>query len=205
MTVDVIASRLVFTVQPGGSLSGLALLAQPVLSALDDYGNLDTGFSDLVTLSENAPGVLENNTATPVGGITTFTNLTYVALADNETFILTANDSPEGREGDLDPVQLKAVLADSFNDPPQLDFPPLTLAEDSPFILNLTDLVSDLDDAEFSWTFNSVHIAVAVEGDLRHPDPGPGMVWNRFSVCRGERSQRSICHDPGCRRGQPNC
>ena len=173
VTVDVIASRLVFTTQPGGSLSGLALLTQPILSALDDYGNLDTSFADLITFSEHAPGVLENNTATPVGGITTFTNLTYVALADNESFILTANDSPEGREGDLDPVQSSAIQSDFFNDPPQLDFPSLQLEEDSPFILTLADLVSDLDDSEFSWTFSSAHIDAAVGEELATLTPAP--------------------------------
>ena len=173
VAVDVIASHLVFTTQPAGSLSGLALLTQPVLNALDDYGNLDTGFADLLTLSENAPGVLENNTATPVGGITTFANLTSIALADNESFILTANDSPEGAEETLDPVQSSAVLSDSFNDPPQLDFPPLRLEEDSAFILALADLVSDLDDTKFSWTFSSTHIFAEVEENLATLTPAP--------------------------------
>ena len=106
-----IATKLVFTAQPAGSVSGNPLLTQPVLIARDDLGFVDTGFSDLITLTTTAPGTLLFNTSTAVAGVATFTNVTYLAALDNETFVLTADDQVGGAEGDLPAIIANPVFS----------------------------------------------------------------------------------------------
>lgn len=91
-TLDVIASTLVFTTQPSGSVSGSALTQQPVVTARDAFGNTDTNFAETITLTENGVGTLTNGTQAATNGVATFTSLIYTATADQEKFTLTAND-----------------------------------------------------------------------------------------------------------------
>ncbi len=91
-TIEVVASTLAFTVQPGGSVSGVPMLVHPDVSARDEFGNTDTDFTEVVTLTEASAGTLANNTATAVNGVAEFSNLIYTATADQQSFTLTAND-----------------------------------------------------------------------------------------------------------------
>ncbi|MFC4875056.1 DUF4347 domain-containing protein [Negadavirga shengliensis] len=110
-TIDIVATQLVFTTQPAGSVSGIALTTQPVVSAQDAFGNTDVDFTETVTLTEASPGTLSNNTQAATNGVATFTNLVYTATADQESFTLTANDQ-DGVGSDLPTVSANAVTSD---------------------------------------------------------------------------------------------
>jgi len=111
ITSDVLATRMVFLTQPAGVISGQALKNQPIVTALDDSGRVDTGFTDLVTLSSSV-GSLTNNAIQAVGGVATFTNLIYSATLDRQVFTLSANDASGGTEGDLPVVAANSLVAD---------------------------------------------------------------------------------------------
>ncbi|MFT6189845.1 MAG: hypothetical protein ACJAZ6_001679, partial [Oleispira sp.] len=70
-TVDVVATTLVFTTQPAGSVSGSALTTQPLVTARDAFGNTDTGFTETVTLTEASAGALSGNAVAAVSGVAT--------------------------------------------------------------------------------------------------------------------------------------
>ncbi|MBT4500811.1 MAG: hypothetical protein HOC74_23985, partial [Gemmatimonadetes bacterium] len=109
--VAVVADRLVFATQPGGSVSGSALTTQPVVVAWDGQGNVDVDFVEVVTLSESSAGTLANGTATAVSGVATFAGVAYTASADGESFTLAADD--QGGVGtDLPAVNANALTAD---------------------------------------------------------------------------------------------
>lgn len=110
-TLDVVATQLVFTTQPAGSVSGSALSTQPVIAARDAFGNTDVDFAETITLTEASSGTLTNNTATASSGVATFSTLTYTASADQENFTLTANDQ-DGVGSDLSTVDASAVTSD---------------------------------------------------------------------------------------------
>ena len=90
------ASVLVFTVQPSGSVSGIALTGQPTVTARDSFGNTDTNFVETLTLTEASAGSLTNATETAVSGVADFStgdDLIYTATADQQSFTLTASSS----------------------------------------------------------------------------------------------------------------
>ncbi|WKE65934.1 Ig-like domain-containing protein [Gallaecimonas kandeliae] len=88
---SVTATKLAFTTQPAGSVSGSALITQPVVTAQDAFGNTDTGFTSNVSLSEASAGALSGTTTVAASsGVVTFSNLVYTASADQEAFTLTA-------------------------------------------------------------------------------------------------------------------
>jgi hypothetical protein len=164
--IDIVANRLLFTRQPGGSVtpSEVVLSTSPVVVAADRFGNVDTSFSDVVTLSTNAPGSLQNNTATPDSGMFVFSNLIYSAVADNEDFHLIANDEIGGVEGDLPTASSITLRSNIFNDPPRLSIPTITIDEDGFLRAKVTELVNDPDDTLFTWVFVSNHIQGQVDG-----------------------------------------
>ncbi len=86
-TTLVIATKLVFTTQPAGSVSGIALTTQPVVEAQDAANVLDEDYVTNVVASEDDAGALSGTTTvTPVAGEATFTDLVYTAAVDGETF-----------------------------------------------------------------------------------------------------------------------
>ena len=99
-TVRVTGTRLVFSTSPSGSVSGSALATQPVVQAVDDAGNIDTSFTEVVTVRKKSGlGTLSGTlTATAVAGVATFTDLVYSATADGEAFELTADDEATGTD-----------------------------------------------------------------------------------------------------------
>ena len=88
------ATRLSFTTEPGSSVSGEVFGRQPVVTAFDATGNIDTDFTETVTISKKTgDGTLAGTfTATAVAGVATFTDLVYSATADGEAFVLSADD-----------------------------------------------------------------------------------------------------------------
>jgi hypothetical protein len=110
-STSVVATRLEFTTQPNGSVSGSALSTQPVVAARDAFGNTDRDFTETITLSEASAGSLTNNAQNAVNGVATLFNLTYSATADQESFTLTANDQ-DGVGSDLPTVNSNAVTSD---------------------------------------------------------------------------------------------
>ncbi|WP_200977840.1 MBG domain-containing protein [Echinicola sp. 20G] len=91
--IDIVASQLVFSTQPAGSISGQALTTQPTVSARDAYGNIDSDFSETITLTEASAGSLTGTTTVnAVNGVAVFSNVGYSATVDQETFGISAND-----------------------------------------------------------------------------------------------------------------
>ncbi|MCK5108055.1 MAG: hypothetical protein KAR25_00015 [Methanosarcinales archaeon] len=81
------ATQLVFTVQPAGSVSGVALTTQPVVQVQDAHGNLDTTCTaDVVAATDDAGTLAGTTSIAAVAGVATFTDLVYTATADPETF-----------------------------------------------------------------------------------------------------------------------
>ncbi|WP_297895408.1 DUF4347 domain-containing protein, partial [Shewanella sp.] len=111
ITLDVVASQLVFTTQPAGSVSGAALTTQPVIVARDAFGNTDVDFAETLTLTESSAGNLTNATQAATAGVATFSNLTYTATADQQAFTLTANDQ-DGVDSNLPTVDGNSVTSD---------------------------------------------------------------------------------------------
>jgi sugar lactone lactonase YvrE len=160
LTIDVVATRLSFSTQPGGVIGGQPFLTQPVVKAVDDSGYVDGNFTDLVTLGTTGTGTLLLNTATASAGVATFSGLTYLASADNEVFALTADDQPTGSEGDLPLATSSSLVANVVNDPPRVDFSSLAIREDETFATPISSVVSDPDDTLFTFTFTSRHLQV---------------------------------------------
>lgn len=109
--IEILATELRVTTQPSTSTSGSALGTQPVISATDAFGNVDTGFTETITLTEASLGALTNNTKAAVAGVATFTNLTYTATADQQSFTLTVNDQ-DGVGSDLSTIDTNSVTSD---------------------------------------------------------------------------------------------
>ncbi|UYI49417.1 DUF4347 domain-containing protein [Vibrio natriegens] len=110
-TIEVDATQLAFTTQPAGSVSGFTLTTQPVVTAQDAFGNTDVDFTETVTLTESSAGTVTSNTAYASNGVATFSELTYTATADQQSFTLTANDE-DGIGTNLSTTDANAVTAD---------------------------------------------------------------------------------------------
>ena len=169
--ISAIATRLAFTTQPTGALSGNPLLTQPVVTALDDSGFVDFEFTSTVRLSPTGTGSLLHNSVVADSGVATFTNLIYTTTADDESFTLTANVS-----GDTLTGTSHTFLASVANDPPVVDFPSLELREDDTigFRTLISNIATDPDDSDLTITFTSKHILASISGDsiivLSEPD-----------------------------------
>ena len=105
------ATVLVYTTPPSGSVSGIALTGQPVITARDQYGNTDTNFTEVITLTEASAGTLTNATTSAASGVATFSDLIYTASVDQESFTLTADDEA-GVGTDLSSVNADPVTSD---------------------------------------------------------------------------------------------
>ena len=101
ITSDVVASQLVFSIQPAGSVSGSVLGTVPVVEAHDAEGILDVDFSETLTITSGGAGTVENGSTQPSRGVATFSGLIYNAVADHEPMSLLVDDQPGGPEGDL--------------------------------------------------------------------------------------------------------
>ncbi|WP_020408661.1 tandem-95 repeat protein [Hahella ganghwensis] len=111
-TLDVVTTTLVFTTQPSGSTSGSTLSTQPVVAARDAFGNTDVDFTEVVTLTESSAGTLSGDVDIfAVSGVATFTDVTYTATADQQSFTLTANDE-DGTGSNLSTVDANSVTSD---------------------------------------------------------------------------------------------
>ena len=111
LTSDVVATQLVFTTQPAGSVSGSNLTTQPVVTARDASGLTDTGFTETITLTEASLGTLTGGSVAAVAGVATFTAVNYTASADRESFTLTANDQ-DGVGTNISTTDADAVTSD---------------------------------------------------------------------------------------------
>jgi len=92
-TVDVVATKLVFTTQPSGSaISTQPITGQPVVSAENAGDLVDTDFVSNITLGpQSGNGSVQNSVSTAVLGVATFANLVYNSASDGESFTLVAN------------------------------------------------------------------------------------------------------------------
>ncbi|XQW84544.1 Ig-like domain-containing protein [Thalassotalea piscium] len=107
----VIATKLVFTNQPAGSVSGSALTTQPVIAASDAFGNTDKDFTETITFTESSAGSLTGNSVVAISGVATFTAVKYFATADQQSFTLTANDE-DGVGPNFSTVDANSVTSD---------------------------------------------------------------------------------------------
>ena len=81
------ANQLVITQQPAGSVSGVALVTQPIVEARDQFGNVNTTYAVNVVASENETGTLTGTlSVAPLLGVATFTDLVFTATVDLEIF-----------------------------------------------------------------------------------------------------------------------
>ncbi len=120
LVADIVATQMVFTAQPthggvanGDVLSGVAFQTQPVVSAQDADGRVDTDFNDAITLTTSAPGTLSGTTTRSASsGVATFTDITYTATVDQQSFALLADDLPGGSGGDLPSASTASRTAD---------------------------------------------------------------------------------------------
>lgn len=111
-TTEVTASRLVFSQQPAGSSSAVALLTQPIVQAQDAAGNRDNDFSEAVTLSTSAAGTLGGTlSVTATAGSAAFTDVSYTATVDKQSFTLIANDE-DASGADLEVVSSSNVSSE---------------------------------------------------------------------------------------------
>lgn len=111
-SLTITGSRLAFVRQPAGITSGAVFSTQPQVAFVDSGGNIDTGFTELITLTASGAGTLSGDLdVAAAAGVATFTDLTYTATADGESFSLTANDE-DGVATDLSTVSSSTVTAD---------------------------------------------------------------------------------------------
>lgn len=170
-TIDVVATALVFSTQPAGSISGSALSTQPVVRAQDAFGNTDVDFSETITLTEASAGTLANGSQTASSGVATFTNLIYTATADQQSFTLTANDQ-DIVGSNLTTVDANAVTSDvvasglTFTTEPA----PTSIASGESTAFSTVPVVSAVDSQGVVDTGYSTDISLAVT------DPNDGVV-----------------------------
>ena len=83
-------------------MSGTAFQTRPVLQAQDADGQIDTHFTDTVSLTTDAGGVLSRTTGNlqATGGVAAFADVTYTATEDGQSFAVAA-DQAGGSGGDL--------------------------------------------------------------------------------------------------------
>ncbi|MDD4531154.1 MAG: hypothetical protein PHH21_00405, partial [Candidatus Pacebacteria bacterium] len=99
------ATIMAFSQQPAGSTSGSALTTQPIVTAYDDYDNIDTDFVETITLSTAAAGSLGGDVDVAASsGVATFVNVSYNATVDGQSFTLLADD-----EGALAQIESSSV------------------------------------------------------------------------------------------------
>ncbi len=110
-SVDVVATAMVFSTQPAGSVSGFALTTQPVVRVMDAFGNTDTAFTETITLTEASAGSLTGGSVAAVAGVATFTAINYTATADQQSFTITANDQ-DGVGSNLQTVSSNPLTSD---------------------------------------------------------------------------------------------
>ncbi len=120
LVADIVATQMVFTAQPshsgvsnGDVLSGVPFQTQPIVSAQDAGGRIDTHFNDTIALTTSAPGTLSGSTSQQsISGVATFTDIAYTATADQQSFALLADDLPGGSGGDLPSASTTSRTAD---------------------------------------------------------------------------------------------
>jgi hypothetical protein len=90
-----VATKLAFSVQPGGATAGSLLNPQPTVQVLDDNGTLVPTYSGTITLTltEGSPGAILNGTTSVqvLNGVASFTNLSIDRAGNG--FILLASAS----------------------------------------------------------------------------------------------------------------
>ncbi|MBT5060128.1 MAG: hypothetical protein HOM68_26540 [Gemmatimonadetes bacterium] len=168
ISLDVVATQMLFSTQPQGVISGNPFVTQPLVTAVDDSGYVDGDFTDTVTLtlSAGSTGTLLQTTATAVAGIATFTGVTYFAGADQETIELIADDVAGGAEGDLPTVTSNTISANSANDTPTVSPFSFTINEDDSVRVPISSMVHDVDDSleTLQITFVANHTSATLDG-----------------------------------------
>lgn len=109
------ADHLGFYVQPAGSVSGQVLTTQPQVAVYNQYDVLITDSNIDIVLSVASGGgtLLGTLTVGAVGGIATFSDITYNATSDHEVFTLAA-DNPSFAQAISNDVESQ-VIATKFH------------------------------------------------------------------------------------------
>ena len=167
LTIDVVATKLIFQTQPSSGLSGSALTVQPIVAAVDDSGFVDFDFADTVTVISTGTGTLLQSSTIADSGRATFSNLSYSTSVDDEAIVLRAKNVADSLYALLDSAVSDTFKINVFNDPPIVDFPALVLKEDETigFRTLISSIISDEDDSTFTIVFSSKHILASVSGD----------------------------------------
>lgn len=77
--IDVVATKLNFTIQPSNSGIGAIMTPYVKVNATDNCGNLDKNFNNSITITSSGSLSGTTSSATAINGIATFTNLTHSA------------------------------------------------------------------------------------------------------------------------------
>ena len=92
------ATHLIFSMQPGGAETGQLLNPQPVVEAVDDQGNVDGSYSQIVTLTigdNPGGGLLSGNAAVAaIGGVATYTDLSIDQPGVGYTLVANGDAQP---------------------------------------------------------------------------------------------------------------
>jgi hypothetical protein len=114
--VTVEASVLVFVQQPEGTVAGLPLTTQPIIQARDAFGNIDSDFTEMITLTTTSRGKLgEVSAVAAVAGTAVFTEVSHKPAVDGELLIIVADDEADltvGTRTDLPSVSANSLSSD---------------------------------------------------------------------------------------------
>lgn len=127
---EVVATKLEYTTAPAGSVSGNSLSTQPVVTAVDAFGNTDGDFMETITLTEASAGTITGGSVAAVHGVATFTAVNYSATADQQSFVLTANDQ-DSVDSDLTTADASPVTSDVVATQLVFDTQPVPLSVNS--------------------------------------------------------------------------
>lgn len=89
------ATKIVIRTQPGNAASGAPLVTQPVLEVQDALGNVVTSSNVIVTaVIATGGGTITGSTATTIGGVARFTELTLSGIVGDRTLAFSAPGLP---------------------------------------------------------------------------------------------------------------
>ncbi len=174
LTVDAVATKLIFHTQPSGGFTGTVLSRQPLVEAVDDSGFVDYDFRDTLTVTSSGSGSLLQNTTIADSGRATFDNLSYSTAIDDESIVLSVHNVADPAHSALTAAQSNAISINVVNDRPTVDFPALVFREDEElgYRVLIRDIVSDVDDTTFTFAFKSSHITARTTADSLIVLPG---------------------------------
>ncbi|MBI1209818.1 MAG: DUF4347 domain-containing protein [Azospirillum sp.] len=185
--VDVTATKLVYAQVPSGTItSGVAFTSQPIVQAVDDRGNIDTGFTGTVTLTEDGSGSLGGTASLAAStGVASFSGIKYTSASDadaNFTLTAAASGLTSAASGSIDPDVVATRLV--FTTEPAAT----SIRSGSSYAFTTVPVVSAVDadgTVDTGYTTN-----IVMQTGLAAGNP-PGSTVNGLSVTSGDQDADS--------------